>query len=308
MRILVVGCGDVGVRILQQHAARARIIGTARRREQSAQIRQAGGRALQIDLDSPRDCRRLAGLASRMIYLAPPDARNQLDNRLRGFLARLGGQKYPATVHLAYCGTTGVYGNAGGRLLTEAAPVRPESVRAIRRADAERQIRRLGRHRRTGPLKGVRLRAPGIYAENRLPVKRLLAGLPALQASEDSFSSHIHADDLARSLRTAVLRGPNGRAFNATDGQQIKMGDYFDQVADHFGLPRPRRLSPRQAQEEVSTMMWSFMRESRRLSNHRLLHELKVTLRFPTVAATLALTPREVQPFVDQLSRTLKGH
>lgn len=307
MRVLVVGCGDVGLRLLHQHANRARFIGTARKSEQADRIRSTGARALNLDLDNPRERRRLGGLASRIIYLAPPDTTDSRDNRLRAVLAKLGCQHTAAATRLAYCGTTGVYGNAGGALLDETAPIRPESDRALRRADAERLLRRATAARRVGAIAAVRLRAPGIYAQDRLPVKRLVADLPALVSHEDSYSSHIHANDLARVAWAAMLRGANGRVFNATDGQQLKMGDYFDQVAAHFGLPCPRRLSAEQARAEVSAMMWTFMRESRRLSNRRLREELRVTLRYPTVADTLAATPRDARPFIDQTSHTLKG-
>lgn len=294
LRVLVIGCGDVGLRVLASHGNKVRLIGTARRPEQCQLIRAQGGRALTVDLDDARSRRRLAGLAKRVIYLAPPDTAGKTDQRLRGVLAQLDRRAIAAPLHLAYCGTTGVYGDASGRLLTEASPINPQSVRGIRRADAERQLRQAVRATRSGPLIVSPLRAPGIYAQERLPLRRLHAGLPVLEAAFDSYSNHIHADDLARALWTAMLRGANSRVINACDGQQILMGDYFDNIAKHFDLPLPRRLSPEQARAEVTPIMWSFMRESRRLSNQRLRCELRVSLQYPTVAVTLAATPRHL--------------
>ena len=296
LRVLVIGCGDVGLRLLRAQAGKARFIGTARRPEQFQSIRALGARPLAIDLDQTRAVgkprqSRLTGLASHLIYLAPPSTSTELDTRLQQVLAQLDRQKTARPLRLAYCSTTGVYGDAGGRLLTESTPINPQSVRAKRRADAERQLRRLMKTRRSAPTSINVLRAPGIYAQDRLPMARLQNGAPTLAREHDSYSSHIHADDLARILWVAMLKGPAGRTFNACDGDQQLMGDYFDQVASHFGLPLPRRMTPDKIKAEVSPMMWSFMRESRRLSNRRLRSELRFKLRFPDVAATLATIP-----------------
>ena len=65
------------------------------------------------------------------------------------------------------------------------------------------------------------------------------------------------------------------------------MGDYFDLVADLYGLPRPPRIAREGATEKLPLMLLSFMSESRRLDNRRLLQELRVKLRYPTVAEGL---------------------
>jgi len=301
LRVLVIGCGDVGLRLLSAQAGKARFIGTARRPEQLQSIRAHGARPLAIDLDQPATVNmarqsRLVGLASHLIYLAPPSTSGEADTRLQRVLAQLDRRKGASRLKLAYCSTSGVYGDAGGSLLTESTPINPQSVRAKRRADAERQLRRLMKARRSTGISINVLRAPGIYAQDRLPLTRLQNGTPALAREHDSYSSHIHADDLARILWVAMLRGPAGRTYNACDGDQQLMGDYFDQVATHFGLPLPRRMPPDKIKAEVSPMMWSFMRESRRLSNQRLRAELRIRLQFPDVAATLATIPAAATP------------
>ena len=65
------------------------------------------------------------------------------------------------------------------------------------------------------------------------------------------------------------------------------MGDYFDLAADLYGLPRPPRVPRSAAREQLSVMLLSFMSESRRLDNRRLLQELGLRLRYPTVAEGL---------------------
>jgi len=136
------------------------------------------------------------------------------------------------------------------------------------------------------------LRAPGIIAEDRLPVDRIKAGTPAIVASEDGYSNHIHANDLARCAVAALRHAQPNRVYHTVDDDEMKMGDYFDVVADAFKLPRPPRLSRAETQRAVSPMMWSFMNESRRLTNTRMKRELKVRLRYPTVGATLRTASR----------------
>jgi nucleoside-diphosphate-sugar epimerase len=141
---------------------------------------------------------------------------------------------------------------------------------------------------------GSILRVPGIYAGDRLPVERLRAGTPALRTEEDTWTNHIHADDLARISWLSLSRSRSLRAYNASDSSTLKMGDWFDAVADAYGLPKPERLARNDLKERVSPMLYSFMSESRRLDNQRLLKELRIQLRYPTVhdfLATLKVPP-----------------
>ena len=186
---------------------------------------------------------------------------------------------------MVYVSTTGVYGDCAGALIDETRPVAPHNARARRRVDAEGVLRQWAR--RTGSTVAI-LRVPGIYARDRLPLKRIEQGTPALLASDDVFTNHIHADDLAHAIACALYKGLPGRTYNAVDDTQMKMADYFDTVADAFGLPRPPRVARAQLAAAVSPMLLSFMSESRRLRNTRLKRELGLRLRYPDVGAAVA--------------------
>jgi nucleoside-diphosphate-sugar epimerase len=225
---------------------------------------------------------RLSGLAQTVIHLAPPQNTGHRDCRTRNLL-RILAQGSNIVGRLIYVSTTGVYGDHAGAKVSEITPVKPQSERAKRRVDAENCLRLWA------PAHGAVLtilRVPGIYAADRLPVERIQAGTPALIAAEDAYSNHIQSDDLARLVCAAVYHGKPQRVINACDGGETKMGDYFDEVADAFGLERPPRLPAEQLEKIVSPMLWSFMRESRRVSNARL-PELRTPLRYPSVAEFL---------------------
>lgn len=184
-----------------------------------------------------------------------------------------------------YISTTGVYGDCAGAQIDETRPRRPQSERALRRVDAENVLRAWGK--RNAVAISI-LRAPGIYAADRLPLERLQRGLPALRAEDDVFTNHIHADDLARACLAALRHGRGGRACNVVDDSELRMGDYFDAVADAFALPRPPRLARADAAACLSPAQLSFMGESRRIGNRRLKNELKVRLAYPQVGEGIA--------------------
>jgi len=281
-RILIIGCGDIGLRVAKQLCRNYRVFALTSQQSRFSELRGLGITPILGDLDNPETLWRLSGLAETVIHLAPPQNIGHRDSRTRN-LTRILAQGPASLSRLIYVSTTGVYGDHKGGRVSEITPVNPQSERAKRRVDAERVLRLWG------PAHGVAvtiLRVPGIYAANRLPVERLQARTPALISDEDAYSNHIQSDDLARLVCAAVYHGKPQRVINACDGGETKMGDYFDEVADAFGLERPARIPAAELQKIVSPMLWSFMRESRRVTNTRL-PELKTPLRYPSVAVFL---------------------
>ena len=278
-RLLIVGYGDIGKRFAARYASQFSLTAVCRTKinDSSSWVRLVNW--LNVDLDTPQTLRRLAGLSDDVVYLAPPNPNGLTDKRVRNFLGSISaGDRIPQ--RLVYMSTTGVYGDCSGELVSETRMVKPQTDRARRRLDAETQVRAWSK--KTGCLSVV-LRVPGIYASDRLPLKRLVSGFPALNASEDSYSNHIHADDLVRIIFFALTRGENGRIYNCVDETRIKAGDYFDLIAARAGLSLPRRVSRSEAARVLPVMLWSFLRESRLISNNRIKRELKVRLEYPTV-------------------------
>jgi nucleoside-diphosphate-sugar epimerase len=277
LRILIIGCGDVGLRAARLLRGKARVYGLLRSPERTVQLRAAGVIPVAGDLDERASLKRLAGLADVVFHFAPPPAEGTDDARTRRLIAALGRASLPRT--LIYVSTSGVYGDCAGAVVPETWPARPANARARRRQDAERQLR--GWAARAGVGLAI-LRAPGIYAGDRLPAERVRKGLPALLAGEDVDTNHIHADDLAGLAVAALFRGGRNRLYNAVDDSGLKMADWFDQVADHIGVPRPPRLPKAEVMAAVTPAMRSFLTESRRLSNARIKGELRYRLRYPT--------------------------
>jgi nucleoside-diphosphate-sugar epimerase len=287
-RVLIVGCGDVGVRIAQKFGARLRLFGTTRSSERKAQIRDSGAVPIQLELARSKGLIRAATLARHVIVLSPPPSTGLGDSGSIALAQAL--KRAQATcsnqdrLRVSYISTTGVYGDCSGRVINEQAPLRPSTLRAQRRVAAERIWHQLSK---TSGVRLAVLRAPGIYANDRLPLERLKQGLPALLAQQDVYTNHIHANDLAQMSLACVLRIKGRRNYNATDASELRMGDYFDKIAEHFGLPKPPRVDRKTLEQMVSPMMLSFMNESRRIDGSRLLREQHLRLLYPTIESTL---------------------
>lgn len=249
------------------------------------ELRARGITPLRGNLDQASTLRRLAGLATRVLYLAPPPAEGWREPRLAALIQALRARTLPLS--MVYASTSGVYGDCRGEWVDERRLPRPQTPRAMRRVEAEAQMRLLGRACLGG--QGVRvnlLRVPGIYAPDRAggtPRDRLQKRTPVLRPQDDVFTNHIHADDLARACDLALWRGRPQRAYNINDDSGMLMGDYFDLAADLMGLLRPPRVARDTAQRELPLMLLSFMGESRRMDNTRMKRELGMHLRYPTV-------------------------
>jgi nucleoside-diphosphate-sugar epimerase len=237
------------------------------------------------NLDDPVSLRRLAGIATRVVHLAPPQGEGWTDLRTRALLLALRRRRLPTV--LVYGSTSGVYGDCGGARVDEVRAPRADTPRALRRLDAEHTVRFVGR---SGGLRSCILRIPGIYGVDReggTPRARLLRRTPVLRSEDDVFTNHIQADDLARACVAALWRGRPQRIYNVNDDSQLRMGDYFDLAADLYGLPRPPRVARSTAQNALPLMLLSFMSESRRMDNSRMRRELRLRLLYPHVAIGL---------------------
>jgi nucleoside-diphosphate-sugar epimerase len=262
--LLVAGFGDIARRAAPRLEGRFALAPLSRRHG--------------LDLDRPETLAALPG-AHAVLHCAPPPATGVSDSRTAHLLAALAKARIlPA--RFVYVSTSGVYGDCGGAWVEESRPVNPQSDRARRRVDAERQLARWCRERGAAL---VVLRAPGIYAADRLPLARLRAGTPALCAADDVYTNHIHAEDLAAIAARALEDDAPEGAYNASDDSELRMGDWLDLVATRAGLPRPPRVARSAAVGRIPPELLSFMSESRRLVNRRMKAELGVRLQYPTV-------------------------
>jgi uncharacterized protein YbjT (DUF2867 family) len=278
--LLIAGCGDIGRRIarlaLAEQVPTAALVRSA---ELARQLQQQGLTVHLGDLDGIRPVQGLPFAGSTILYLVPPPGGGHIDPRVRVFCGSIEPGEEPQKI--VYLSTSGVYGDCGGAVVSEETPTNPQTARARRRLDAEEILRAWTRHRGI-PL--VILRVTGIYGPGRLPLQRLQQKHPVLREEEAAYTNRIHADDLARVCWAAAQQGEDGDIFNVSDGQPGTMTEYFNAVADAAGLPRPPQVTMTEARQVMTPMMLSYLQESRRMDNRRMLEKLDMQLQYPDLA------------------------
>ena len=281
--VLIVGCGHIGRRVaVSLHARGQRVTGVVRSPASAGQLRAIGIDASCLDLDDgARRVPRL-GKFGGLCYLAPPPSSGVQDTRMRGLLESLDTAALPRRI--VYISTSAVYGDCRGDWITEEQPVRPATDRGLRRLDAERQLQAWAA---CHGVEWVILRVPGIYGPGKLPLERLRKGLPVLRESDAPYTNRIHADDLAAICVAALDSDRHNAVYNVSDGHPSTMTDYFFRIADAAGLPRPPVVTREEAQQALSEGMLSFLQDSRRMDNRKLLNDLRVTLQYPDLEAGL---------------------
>ena len=285
-RVWIMGCGDIGRRVARLYQTQGvEATGWVRSEASLSLGMQQGINMCLGDMDQGCFFPRNAFEQAEIFWLMPPPNTSLIDSRLRRFLLAV--QKAPKRIVLV--STTGVYGDCAGRWIDESEPIKPTVERSKRRVDAELALQEWG-EKYDGDW--VILRVPGIYSAERLPIERLQRGEPILLEAEAPWTNRIHADDLARLCERAMQVAPKQSIYNACDGHPSTMTEYFNQVADYVGLPRPPQLSLAEASSVVSAGMLSYLQESRRIRNDKLLQELGLQLLYPSLAAGLQAMPK----------------
>lgn len=270
-KLLIVGYGDIARRTLPHLRQRYEVHALSRHPLDA----NASVVPIYADLDDPASLASAVGQWDALLHFAPPGETAEVDQRTRHLVDAFKAAKILPR-KLLYISTSGVYGDCRGGCVDESSSLQPRTARARRRVDAEQQLR-------AWCDACVILRVPGIYAADRLPIERLRKGTPVLRAEDDVYTNHIHAEDLAMICSIALEQAAPGTIYNISDDSSIKMGDWFDLVADRCGLRRPPRITLEEASQQIPAQLLSFMNESRRLVNARMKKELGLKLLYPTV-------------------------
>jgi nucleoside-diphosphate-sugar epimerase len=283
-RIFIIGYGDIGRRVAGLYLKQKNAVSGLARSPMSSQIMEGDGvEPVTADLDNIDSLSNLSLANTLLFYFAPPPPTGVTDPRMANFLTSLERNGLPEKI--VYISTSGVYGDQAGHWVTEKTQTNPGADRSFRRLDAENQLRRLREHH---PVEVVILRVGGIYGPGRLPEQRIRNAIPVLHQELAPKTNRIHADDLASICVAAGKYGRDGEIYNVSDGCDSNMTEYFLQVAKHLGLPAPPTVDWETAKKSLSKGMLSYLQESRRMDNSKMLTELHITLNYPDLSSGLA--------------------
>ncbi len=277
MNTWIVGCGDIGRRVAALYGNQI-IHGIVRSKSSLITCEKLTIEATQIDLDKTYTLDPKKNEEACVFYFAPPPSIGKKDPRLEFFLKTIGNQ----VKRIVLISTTGVYGDSQGEWIDESTPTNPKADRAYRRLDAEHSLQKWASvHNKEFMI----LRVPGIYAQDRLPLERLKKGLAVVNENEAGWTNRIHADDLAQACKAAMACEQANQVINVTDGNPSSMTYYFNVAADFSGLPRPPQISMKEAEATLSEGMVSYLKESRRIRNDKMLKLLRIDLAYPTLSS-----------------------
>lgn len=282
--VVIIGCGDIGARVAALHQAVGQTVtAVVRGAEHGDSLRAQGLQVIRLDLDDEASLQLQALQNTGVYYFAPPVADGTVDTRMTHFLNALQ-QQGIQPARIVYISTSGVYGDSKGEWVDESSPARPDNDRTRRRWSAEQQLRD---YEKANHVPVIVLRVGGIYGPGKLPLRQVQSQRPVLNDAESGYTNRIHSDDLARVCVAAMERGKAGDIFNATDGHPGTMAQYFTDVAIALGYPAPERITMAEAEEQLNEALLSYLRESRRMSNKKMLAELGVELQYEDFAKGL---------------------
>ncbi len=283
MQVTIIGCGDIGERVAKILLAQKIAVNTLVRRSTRAEyLNKLNFNATKADLDQ-EDSAQIFDKGAKVIWFSPPPSTGCKDHRIRRWLKNIESKQLPEKI--VYISTSGVYGDCSGAWVDELTPVNPQADRSKRRLDAEQQLVTWCKQQQ---VPYVILRVAGIYGEGRWPLERIRRGNPVVKKDEAAFSNRIHQDDLAQACVAALLRDEAQGVINVSDGQPSTMSDYFQQIAKVFSLPALEEITLQQAKQQLSPAMISYLTESRRIDNRKMLKLLEIRLKYPTLEAALA--------------------
>jgi nucleoside-diphosphate-sugar epimerase len=256
--ILVLGCGFSGSAIARRARAEGRsVLATVRSPERAAAL-AADGFEVHARPTLDATISEHVGPHTHVLVCFPPDGVTDatLAPALRNARA------------LTYISSTGVYGDRTGPI-DDSTPLPEPSPRAARILDAETRYRAEG---------GTVLRCPGIYGPTRGLHQRVLRGEHRIPGDGSRTLSRIHVEDLASfALAAAAKRAETYVVGDLVPAPHLEVVRF---ICEAYGVPLP----PHVPWEEVHETL----RADRAVDPSRALHELGVTLRYPSYREGMA--------------------
>ncbi len=284
MRVLIVGCGYVGLPLGKELARLGHdVFGLRRSLLAAAELQAAGITPLHADITQPDSLKNLPRDFDWVVNCTASGGGGADDYRKvylegnRNLLAWLADS--PPTTFV-YTSSTSVYAQNDGSEVTEASPTAPEAPTAKVLVETEKLLLAAVAGRKAP---AVILRVAGIYGPGRgHSFKQFLCGEARIEGDGSRWLNMIHRDDLTGVIIAALDRGAPGEIYNAADNAPPSQLEFFSWLAAKLNRPLPPRVT-------ADTDIWRKRGvTNKRVSNAKLCAELKYEFRFPDFRAGYA--------------------
>ncbi|MCH7936405.1 MAG: SDR family oxidoreductase [Proteobacteria bacterium] len=281
-RLFCFGLGYSAGRLARRLKARDwAVAGTCQSPDRQAELADWGIEALVFDPERPlADAPSALSGVTHLLSSVPPGENGD------PVLARHGSdiEAMEGVSWVGYLSSTGVYGDTGGKSVTEDSAVNPSSDHGRRRAEAEAAWLALENDQGL-PVHVFRL--AGIYGPGRSALDQVRAGRAKRIDKPGHMFSRIHIDDIAQVLRASMDRPNPGAVYNVCDDEPAAAADVTAFACELLGLEPPPLQPFAEAEKEMSEMALSFWRDNRLVNNRRIKEELGVSLLHPDYRAGL---------------------
>lgn len=232
-RVLIAGCGDVGLRVARRLLARGDQVWALRRR---ASDDASGIQWLQGDLTRPETLRDLPDRIEQLVYMPAPGARDARIYRalfvegLRHLLEALDRRTLQRVLLVS---STAVYGDHGDAWVDEETPPDPPGFNGEILLEAEQWLA-------AQPVASVVLRLAGLYGPDRLQlIERLRAGGASVPRQPLHWANRIHVDDAASAIAHLLAVDKPRPLYLGVDDTPLPLNVLYDHLASLLGAPAP---------------------------------------------------------------------
>lgn len=278
MRVLIVGCGYVGLPLGKELVRQGHEV-FGLRRSRPDELRAAGITPLPSDVTQPET---LAGLPREFDWIvncaasgggSADDYRRLYLEGNRNLVAWLAGSPLKKFI---YTSSTSVYAQNDGSVVTEQSPAQPETATAKILVETEKLL--------LAPVQdqfpAVILRVAGIYGPGRgHAFKQFLTGEARIEGDGSRHLNMIHRDDLLGIIIAALEHGRPGEIYNTADNEPVVQLKFFEWLAAELMRPPPPQIAG-------NAEIWRKRGvTNKRVSNAKLRAELKYEFKFPDFRA-----------------------
>lgn len=278
MRVLIVGCGYVGLPLgIELVKLGHEVFGLRRGNSGDAELSAAGLKPLAADITRPDDLARLPGPFDWVINTVSStqggvDEYRQVylegTRNLIAWLSATPPKKY------IYTSSTSVYGQTDSSVVKESSPAEPSSPTSQLLVETERLLLHAAQ---TQKFPAIILRVAGIYGPDRGHLfQQYLRNEARIAGKGDRIINMIHRDDLIAAIIAALKNGRPGEIYNAVDDEPVAQIHFFRWLSESLG-----KYMPPFATDEENTQRKRGL-TNKKVSNRRLKMELGVQFKHPT--------------------------